>query len=225
MKLTLASIAKDEEVFLPGMLESIKGLVDEVVLGVDDKTTDRTGQIATDYGAQTVFQFTWRNDFSYARNLALDRATGDWTLVIDPDEAVTPHGVMVIKDIMARDKAGQMPYHGFRFLEAQLDLDGTLQVVTPTSVRLFRNIPEIRYRGIVHEEPWDGRGESNWCDVAGVVVLTHMGYDPNVLYTKQKHERNLKLLQERIKLEPDNDYVRRKLASEMSMDEYGHEVK
>jgi hypothetical protein len=60
------------------MLRSVEGLVDEVVLGIDSRSEDRTADIARRFSAQW-FRFAWCDDFSYARNLTLDvarRATG-----------------------------------------------------------------------------------------------------------------------------------------------------
>ena len=82
--LALCMIVKDEEAHLGCCLESVKGLVDEIVV-VDTGSTDRTVEIARQYGAR-VFSYGWHDDFAAARNVSLSHAGADWILVLDADE-------------------------------------------------------------------------------------------------------------------------------------------
>ena len=84
--LSAALIVRNEERFLVGCLDSLEGFVDEVVL-VDTGSTDATPRIAADRGI-TVHTFPWADDFSAARNRALDLARGEWILYIDADERI-----------------------------------------------------------------------------------------------------------------------------------------
>lgn len=81
-------IAKDEERDLPGCLEALKGLVDEIVVVVSADTTDRTEDIARAAGAKVLRRAF--DDYARQRQAGLDAATGEWCLWIDPDERVTP---------------------------------------------------------------------------------------------------------------------------------------
>ncbi len=80
----LVAIVRDEEEMLPRSLASIKGIVDEMVI-VDTGSTDRTVEIAKEFGAKVV-EFDWIDDFSAARNFGLDHCTSDWVLHPDADE-------------------------------------------------------------------------------------------------------------------------------------------
>ena len=82
--LSAVLIARDEAEFLGGCLESLSGIVDEVVV-VDTGSVDETPDIARRFGA-VVVHHPWREDFAEARNVSLDRATGRWILYIDADE-------------------------------------------------------------------------------------------------------------------------------------------
>ena len=87
-KVSLTQIVRDEEFNLPRCLESVRGLFDEIVV-VDTGSTDRTKEIAADFGAR-VFDFAWIDDFSAARNAALSHATGDYAFWLDADDVVDP---------------------------------------------------------------------------------------------------------------------------------------
>ena len=70
--ITLCMIVKNEEKVLKRCLESIRDLMDEIVI-VDTGSTDRTKEIAAKYTDQ-IYDFEWVNDFSAARNFAFSRA-------------------------------------------------------------------------------------------------------------------------------------------------------
>jgi glycosyltransferase involved in cell wall biosynthesis len=79
----------DEEVNLPHTLRSVSSWADRVHI-VDAESTDRTREIAEEFGAS----FTVHPWAGYARqkNWALDNFefTSDWILILDADEAVGP---------------------------------------------------------------------------------------------------------------------------------------
>ncbi len=81
-------IVKDEERFLAQCLDSIKDFVDSVIL-VDTGSTDRTMEIAEEYGC-VIYEHPWQNDFSEARNFALGKVPEDidYVFIIDADEKV-----------------------------------------------------------------------------------------------------------------------------------------
>lgn len=76
MSVSVCLMIRNEEAALPGCLQSIAGLADEIVV-VDTGSTDRTKEIAARFGAK-VFDFAWCDDFAAARNECIRHATGDW---------------------------------------------------------------------------------------------------------------------------------------------------
>ncbi len=100
--LTACVIARDEERRLPECLESL-AFCDEVVV-VDSGSSDRTREIATEAGAR-VFENTWRG-FAVQRNVALDRASGNWVLEIDADERVSPELAREVRELLDDPPAG-----------------------------------------------------------------------------------------------------------------------
>ncbi len=98
--LSAVLIAKDEEKNLPAALESLKGLADEIVVVVDDRTKDKTAEIARAAGAKAVPR---RFDgFGTQKQAALDLATKEWVLSLDADERVEPALASEIVEKIAR---------------------------------------------------------------------------------------------------------------------------
>ena len=75
-RLSLCMIVKDEAVMLPGFLERVRGLWDELVV-VDTGSTDTSVALLEASGARVLHQ-PWRHDFALARNHSLEAATGEW---------------------------------------------------------------------------------------------------------------------------------------------------
>jgi len=83
--ITLGMIVRNEGRTLRRCLESVAPFVDEIVIGLGGESTDDTEQIAREF-TDKIFPIEWTNDFSEARNLVLDRATGDYFLWLDGDD-------------------------------------------------------------------------------------------------------------------------------------------
>ena len=84
--ISLCMIVKNEEKVLARCLNSIKDLMDEIII-VDTGSTDRTREIAAKY-TDKVYDFVWVNDFSAARNFAFSKASCDYIYSADADEVV-----------------------------------------------------------------------------------------------------------------------------------------
>ncbi len=103
--LSLCMIARDEEKTIGTALDSVSGIVDEIVV-LDTGSSDRTGEIAGAYGAR-VIESHWQDDFSAARNEALREARGDYILFLDADEYIDPGdrlGLALLKQLLPQDR-------------------------------------------------------------------------------------------------------------------------
>jgi glycosyltransferase involved in cell wall biosynthesis len=98
--LALVMIVKNEEKNIKRCLDSIKDLVNEIII-VDTGSTDNTKSIAINYGAK-VFNYKWHNDFSDARNFSIQQSTSDWNLVLDADEYILSNH-QLIRDFIERN--------------------------------------------------------------------------------------------------------------------------
>jgi glycosyltransferase involved in cell wall biosynthesis len=85
MKITATIITYNEERNIARAMESLR-CCDEIVV-VDSGSTDRTPEIAAKLGA-IVIESPWTG-YSKQKNYAAERASNDWILSIDADEALS----------------------------------------------------------------------------------------------------------------------------------------
>jgi len=102
IKLSLAIITKDAAEYLKRCLESVKDVVDEIVV-VDTGSSDNTIEIAKSF-TDKVYEFKWIDDFSAARNYSFSKSTGDFILWLDSDDVIYPEDIEKIKNIDYSDK-------------------------------------------------------------------------------------------------------------------------
>lgn len=105
LTLSVAIITKNEEANLARTLASLRW-ADEVVI-VDDGSTDRTPEIAREFGAK-FFNEEWKG-FSAQKNSAIAKCKSDWVLSLDADEEVSAELAESIRALLA----GQPPYDGY----------------------------------------------------------------------------------------------------------------
>ncbi len=96
-KLTVLVPTFNEEEMLRACLESVKW-ADELFV-VDSFSTDRTLEIAAEFGARTI-QHEYVNSATQ-KNWAIPQAKNEWILVIDSDERATPALIEEVKALMA----------------------------------------------------------------------------------------------------------------------------
>jgi tetratricopeptide (TPR) repeat protein len=193
--LSAALIVRDEESFLPRCLASLREHVGEIVV-VDTGSADRSREIAREHGARVV-ERPWTDDFAAARNASVEAATGEWILYIDADEEIVDFDRATV-DALLRDPANL----GFTVL-----LRPSSGYTRYRVHRLFRNRPDLRFRGVMHESIVAALDEIRQRDGLRVadstVALDHHGYEQDSL---RKHERNLPLLRARLEADPGHVY-------------------
>jgi tetratricopeptide (TPR) repeat protein len=190
--LTAALIVRDEEAMLPDCLASLAQFVDEVVV-VDTGSTDGTREIAAASGTR-VLDAPWEEDFSRARNVSLDAATGDWVLVIDADERLAAGAADGIREFIARTDVDAAEVT----VRSATPEEDPLTRLSTLSVRLFRRLPGVRFTGLVHEQVRPSLERLGLSIVEAPIVIEHLGYALTPAAMRAKQERNLRLLQTEI---------------------------
>ena len=195
--LSASLIVRDEAAHLADCLTSLAGVVDEIVV-VDTGSIDDTVAIAEAHGAALI-RMPWRNDFSAARNRALEAASGAWILYIDADERLGD--CAGLRAALGADEARDAVAAVVRFHAASS--------WTPyLEHRLFRNRPDLRFHGAIHETivPDIRRivAEEGASVIEVPAAIVHLGYEGDI---EHKHRRNLPLLEEQVRLDPERTYL------------------
>ena len=197
MSLSAAIIVKDEADLLDACLNSLRGLVDEIVV-VDTGSTDGTVAVAKQHRAVVAHE-PWQGDFSAARNRSLDLATGDWILYVDADEQVEgdfehARAFLDTADAYAGFQVRFVPRVGW----------------TPfREYRLWRNRADIRFVGHIHESVVPAIQAAADRDALAIapfdwITIHHFGYEGD---RPDKRARDEPLLLAEIARNPDRPFV------------------
>jgi len=217
-RLTLCLIAKNEESMLPGCLESVRGVVDEIVL-VDTGSTDQTMALARAAGA-TVLERRWDDDFSAPRNLAVQHAGGDYVLMLDADERLAPGTGKALRAAVNRGRfhLGMVRLHNAARKDAPAAeiVGGPARAGTVMLLpRVFKNADGLEWRGAIHETVGEWILRTRGRRVLLDVDVIHLGYTPDMMASRAKRERNLALLRKRVAAEGDDVTAHGYLALEL----------
>ncbi|MBI6546175.1 MAG: glycosyltransferase, partial [Cyanobacteria bacterium NC_groundwater_1444_Ag_S-0.65um_54_12] len=198
--ISLCMIVKNEEAFLADCLASVQGAVDEIVI-VDTGSTDATLEIAKKYGAKIGY-FPWNGDFAAARNASIDLAQGDWILILDADETITPHSVKELRALSLNKN-----YIGYACIIENLvgekEGDGRQLAMI---LRFFQRRPDMHYEGIIHEQIVPAAQRTGLPNGTSQIRIVHRGYINKCVNERNKNQRNLDILLRQEQAEPDNPY-------------------
>ena len=194
MKISACVIVKNEEKNIGQWLNNMRQIADEIIV-VDTGSTDNTLNILKNAGI-TPYHFTWCNDFSSAKNYAIQQATGDWIAFLDADEYFDASSVQRFRTEMIR-------YHANKKIGAimcqlvNIDTDNRNKIIdTMIQVRIFRNSKDIYYKNPVHEQLVTKPGKYIMQKCFDLQII-HTGYSASIL--RKKAERDLPILQQREK--------------------------
>lgn len=195
MRISQCMIVKNEENNIQRALQWGRGVVWEQIV-VDTGSTDRTVQLAESMGAR-VFHFPWIDDFSAAKNYAIEKAQGEWIAFLDADEYLTPEGVEKVASLLEQLETTETD--ALMMSCVNLTEDGTVGTIG-SQIRVFRNKPGIRYRRRIHEQ----LVVKNVLDATGSLSVLHTGYAGEAYAHKKTAGRNFQLIQKELEDHPDD---------------------
>jgi len=88
-KISACLVVYNEEKLIGRCLESLRGVVDEIILVHDGECSDKTLVIAKEYNAK-IFIRPFVGEAEEHRPFSFEQATGEWILQIDADEFLSP---------------------------------------------------------------------------------------------------------------------------------------
>lgn len=198
MKISLCIICKNEERRITRCIDSVKEVVDEIVV-VDTGSTDCTLEIVGKMGVK-LYQIPWKNNFSIAKNYAITQSTGDWIVFLDADEYFLFEHAAKIRKLIKEASKQKKEY----ILCEMINLDGDKILGTFKTVRIFKRGPEVRYEGRIHEKLVKQGGGLEGIHFVDELKIFHDGYTAEVMQEKKKVDRNLEILLEEIEERPQD---------------------
>ncbi|EKQ57008.1 MULTISPECIES: TPR domain-containing glycosyltransferase [unclassified Clostridium] len=208
-EVSLCMIVKNEEEYLPKCLSSIKDIIDEIII-VDTGSTDKTVEIAKTFGAK-IYYFKWNNNFSEARNESLKYATKDWILILDADDELFEEDRKTFKALL-NSKLDEKAIYYFETLSYYGSNIEKGDIAININPRLFKNNRGIHYKGEVHNQLVFYQGEYN--AICDSIKIHHYGYLDKRITSKDKRNRNISILKEQIKVNPNDGFAYFNLGNE-----------
>lgn len=197
--ISVCIITKNEAENLQKCLEALKPYPFEIVV-TDTGSTDNSLEIARRY-TDRVYEFAWINDFSAARNFCISRASHNTILSLDTDEFLRP------LDWEALQKALEEHPKSLGAIElfSYFDVEGETKHQVVRLERLF-NRRYYHFVNPVHEilVPLGSLVPSSY---DAPVSVDHVGYQGTTEKLKEKAERDIALLHDEIKADPENPYL------------------
>jgi glycosyltransferase involved in cell wall biosynthesis len=200
---SLNMIVKNEEKNIEAALDSIDDIMDEIVV-CDTGSSDSTIEIAKTYGATVVVK-EWQDDFSMARNAALDMSTGTWVLWLDADDRLEPQSRRRLVNLL--ETSG--PHAAaFRVVNIQDNMQGAQFM----QVRLFPRMQGARFERRIHEQISSSMASLGVPYVEHQsIVIFHAGYN-DAATNRKKALRNKPLIMAEVAENPQSSVLLLSLA-------------
>lgn len=226
--ISLCMVVRNEEDSLKQCVDSVSGIVDEIII-VDTGSTDSTKEFAKNI-TSSLFELTWENDFSKARNFSISKAKSSWILCLDADEVISKKDHEKIKNLLnegadaflfnLRDYTNNIGSSGFISSEGDIykESKAAAGFVVAKGLRLFRNKKGYYFEGKIHETIQKSIERSGGKTFDTDIAIHHFG---NLKKERNlnRRERNVFLLKQRLKdndfNEKTEDYVCFELAKEL----------
>lgn len=198
--LSLCMIVKNEEKYIAKSIDSVKNIVNEIVI-VDTGSTDSTLEILKNYNVK-LYNYKWENDFASARNFAINKVKSDWILFLDADE---------ILDEASKDNLinyiNRTNLDGCHFIVYNYRSENQNDFTIHYAFRLFRNNRGYYYKGKIHEQIYNEKYKNITSKFSNEdIILHHYGYSVEVLEKKDKRSRNIPILLDALKENPEDSF-------------------
>lgn len=146
-KLTISVLTKNDTHQIRRCLQSAS-FADEILV-IDNGSTDDTVAIAKSMGAVVHVYPQWQG-FAVQRNYQLQHAAGEYLMLLDSDEEITP---ALREEILSVVQQGSNKLHGFPALEVAYGNELKYMLPRTLGHRLFKRSLVTQFEGIVHERP------------------------------------------------------------------------
>lgn len=198
--ISVCMIAKNEEKNIEKCLTAVRRYGFEIIV-VDTGSTDQTKEIAARY-TDKIFDFTWIDDFSAARNFSLEQASSDYVLCLDCDEVITELDMASLSDMIGKhpESVGRLAIDN-HYISNQTDM-----VYQDRLGRLF-NRRFFHFESPIHEQITHNTKGMHYTCYDLPLSVDHIGYLGSVTDLRSKVERNNTLLFKELEKRPEDPYL------------------
>ncbi|MEW6573322.1 MAG: glycosyltransferase [Bacillota bacterium] len=189
--ISVCVIGRNEEDLVQHCIRSVNEIAAEVIF-VDTGSEDKTPAIARQLGAD-VYSFPWNDSYSEARNFAIDRANGEWILVLNADEALPDESRKMIADLVRAANRSESKKHAGYHLKICTFLDRSLSPANchvAGACRLFRN-RNYRFREPLLDDVARSILDSGATTSFAEITINHLHF--SAAYEQVARKRHLKI--------------------------------
>lgn len=209
MKLSISLLVSNSRNTIRKCMESLQPILKNIsseLIVVDTKGTDGSIEVAKEY-ANIIVPFEWCNDFAKARNVGLERASGEWFLFLDDDEWFEN-----VDEIIEFFKSGEyLLYNSASYKVRNYENFEGSKWLESSNLRMVRRTKQTKFISPIHEilDPVLLPQKEFSC------YVHHYGYVYENEEEKKKHsQRNLSMLQNVLKEKKDDYRLLMHLAQE-----------
>ncbi len=184
--ISICMIVKNEEKNIKICLENLAKLGYEIIV-VDTGSTDKTKSIAGQY-TDKVYDFTWCEDFSAARNYAIEKAGQEYILMVDSDEFLIDYGKEELETLLLRN-----PKNVGRIHRNNIFVRNGMEYSARELVNRLFPKKYYYYTGKIHEQIV-AFSEKEYLTYVVPLVFDHVGYNGGECERKKKAQRNIQML-------------------------------
>ena len=197
--ISVCIITKNEAENLQKCLEALKPYPFEIVV-TDTGSEDNSLKVARQY-TDRVYEFEWISDFSAARNFCISRASHNTILSLDTDEFLHPLDWNALQQALEEHPKSLGAIELFSYF----DVDGETKHQIVRLERLF-NRRYYHFVNPVHEVlvPLGRMAPSSY---NAPISVDHVGYQGTKEQLMEKAERDIELIRNEIKNDPENPYL------------------
>ena len=211
-KLSVVISAYNEEAKIADCLDSVKW-ADEIIF-VDNSSTDSTAKIAAKFTRHIYKQKNDPANIDLQKNFGIEKAAGEWILLLDADERVTPELAGEIKKVIIGSKTpSDSPLSGGESLSFLPDKEAEPQ----RALRLAQSMSLPNARLLMAEVDRSGSVNGYWIPRKNIIFgkwIEHSGWYPDYqlrLFKKGKGKYALAHYHEPLQVEGETEKLQEHL--------------
>ncbi len=212
--LSVCCLARNEELFLPKMLASVRDIADEIII-LDTGSTDATIELAKAFGARVEIA-EWNEDFGAMRNKVLSYATKDWVLMLDADEQITSENSDRIQQAMLKTGKAYsctiLNVFPYQMVKSLLPMSST---------RLFKRDIGLVYQERIHESVDSSLRKQTLMPLQSEIEIHHYGFTDG---KPLRRIRNRRSFEAELNKNPTDSFVRTHLALSLFLEKDYHKA-